>query len=198
LRECGRRVLVADEKPLIRAGNAQPNPARQRRQRRRRERAAQSVLLVETARRLKDREGVGDVERKDRDRIERSAGRDDAGRREHAPRSRRVGAKRKRNEAGADGGRRARARSSGYEICALRVARNAVGRTNANEAGRKLVEIRLADNDRARAFEPLDDERRLFGAIGEGGTGRRRRKPGCVDVVLDDKRDAIEGLALGT
>ena len=33
--------------------------------------------------------------------------------------------------------------------------------------------------------------------IGESGTGRRRGKPGDIDIVFDDKGNAIEGFALG-
>ena len=84
----------------------------------------------------------------------------------------------------------------GYEIRAQRVARNPVRGTDADEAGRELVEVRLADDDCAGAFEPFDDERGLIRAIGKGRTGRRRREPGDIDIVLDDKRDAMEGLAL--
>ncbi len=212
LREGLCRLCVVEELTLIGARNAEPDPARQGGQRRCREQASVSVLLVESAGGLIDRERVGDIAGEDRDCVERPAGRDDAGRgesakrrlqaddpverRRHAARSRRVRAKRERNEARADGCRRAGARSSGYEIGAQRVAWDPIRRTDADEAGRELVEIRFADDDRAGALEPLDDERGLVRAIGEGGTGRRRRKPGDVDIVLDDKRNPIEGPAL--
>ena len=136
-RESSRRIRVIKELALIRAGNAQPKPTRKRRKRRGRERAAVSVLFVESAGLLIDHEGVADIASENRDGVERTAGGNDARRGEsaerrlqpndsvergrHAPRSRRVGAKRKRDEAGADRGRRAGARSPG-----MRSARNAL------------------------------------------------------------------------
>ncbi len=178
------------------------------------ERAAVSVLFVERDRLAKDGEGVGDIAGEDRDGVERAAGGDDAGggesperrlqpdnaveRRRHAPRSRRVGAKRERNEARADRGRRAGARPARNEIRAQRIARNAVGRAYADEPGGELIEVGLADDDCASALEPLDDERRTAGAIGESRTGRRRRQAGDIDIVLDDERDAVERLARGS
>ena len=175
LREGGRGVLVVEELKLIRARNAEPNPARERRKSGLAERAAVGVLFVERDRLAKRHEGVGDIAGEDRDGVERAAGGDDAGggesperrlqsdnaveRRRHATRSRRVGAKRERNEARADRGRRAGARSAGNEIRAQRIARNAVGRAYAHKPGRELIEVGLADDDCAGALEPLDDER---------------------------------------
>ena len=82
----------------------------------------------------------------------------------------------------------------GMRSGAQSVARNAVGRAHADEPGRELIEIRLADDDRPGAFEPLDDERRALGIVSERRTGGGRRQPGDVDIVLDDKRDAVERL----
>ena len=128
-RERVRGGGVIEELPLIRAGNPQANPAWERGERRVGKRAAVSISLVESARRLKDCEGVGDIASENRDGVERPAGRDDAGRgksaerrfethnaikrRGHAPRSRGVGAECKRNKAGANGNGRAGAGPSG-------------------------------------------------------------------------------------
>ena len=80
LREGGCRILVVEKLKLIRAGNAEPDPARKRRKRRLAECAAVSVALVERDRLAIDKEGVADVAGEDRDGVERAAGRDDAGR----------------------------------------------------------------------------------------------------------------------
>src|ERR1700722_12340944 len=206
-------MRVVKELPLIRAGNAKPKPAREGGKGRGRKRAAVSVRFVERASLPVSHEGVGDIAGENRDGVERAAGGDHAGRREsaerrlqpddsvkrsgHTARSRRVSAKRERDEARADRRRRAGARSSGYQIRAQSVAWNPIGRTHADKACRKLVEIGLADDDRARPFESLDDERGFRGAIGEGGTSRGRRKSGDINIVFNNKRNAAEGLARG-
>ena len=77
-----------------------------------------------------------------------------------------------------------------------RIARDAIGRAHADEAGRELIEIGLADDDRAGALEPLDDEGRRLRLVGEGGTGGGGRQAGDVDIVLDDERDAEQRFAL--
>ena len=206
------RQRVVEENALVSAGDAEPQALRPGRERRGRQRAGKSVGLVVAARDLKRRERVGDVERENRDRIERAAGGNDARgrqrperrlqaddaveRRGNAPRARGVGAERERDEPRADRGRRARARSAGNEIGPQRVARNAIGRAHADEAGGELIEVGLADDDGARPLEPLDDEGRALRPIGEGGTRRGRRQAGDVDIVFDREGNALERLAL--
>ena len=69
------------------------------------------------------------------------------------------------------------------------VARHGIGRAHADEAGGELVEIGLADDERARALRSratasASRSRR----IGKVRTGRGGRQAGDVDVVLDRER----------
>ena len=67
----------------------------------------------------------------------------------HAARARGVGAERQRRNAGADRQRRAGARSAGDELGVEQIAADAVRRAHADEAGGELIEIGLAENERA-------------------------------------------------
>ena len=78
------------------------------------------------------------------------------------------------------------------------VARNAVGRAHADQAGGELVEVGLADQDRARGEQPLDYEGILLCDIRELRASRGGRMAGRVDVVLDRERDAVERQVLRT
>ena len=160
-------------------------------------------------------EGIVDGEREHRDAIERAAGRHDsrggdkaearleaddvAQPRRHAAGAGGVGAERERHEAGGDRDRRARARSAGNQRRIEQVARNAVGRAHADEAGGELVEIGLADDDGAGGFQPGDAGRVLARLVGEGRAGGGGRQSLEVDIVLHRDRHAIErevGIAL--
>ena len=77
----------------------------------------------------------------------------------HAAGAGRVGAERERHEPGGHRDRRARTRSAGDERRIERIARHAIGRAHADEAGRELIEIGLADHDRAGAPQPRDGGR---------------------------------------
>ena len=60
-------------------------------------------------------------------------------------------------------------------------------RARADKAGRELVEICLADRDRARRNEARNDRRAFLRRVGIGraaGTGRQARD---IDIVLDRK-----------
>ena len=162
------------------------------------------------------REGVVDGEREHRYAIERAAGRHEAGGGDqaearleaddvaqsgrHAARPGSIGAERERNEAGADRDRRTRARSAGNERGIEQVARRAVGRAHADQAGGELIEIGLADDDGAGPPEPRDAGRVLARVVREGRAGGGGRQSRDVDIVLDRDRHAVEreiGIALG-
>ena len=82
----------------------------------------------------------------------------------------RVGAERQRHQAGGNRDRRSRTRSARNQIGADRIDGNAVGRTDADEAGRELVEIGLADDDGAGRAQ-FCHRRRIL-------RRRYRRRPG--------------------
>ena len=75
------------------------------------------------------------------------------------------------------------------------VARHAVGRAHADQAGGELIEVGLADDDRAGLPQARDHGRVARGLVGEGRTGRRGRQALDVDVVLDRDRNAVERAA---
>jgi hypothetical protein len=147
-------------------------------------------------------------EREHRNAIERTAGRhqpgggdetearlephDVAERRRDAAGSRRVGAERERNEAGRDREPRAAARAARDQARIEQIARDAVGRTHAHQAGRELIEIALADHDGAGALEPRHCGRIHSRLVHEGRTGRGGGQALDVDVVLDRDRNAVE------
>ena len=98
---------------------------------------------------------------------------------------------------GGDRHRRAGARSAGNELGVERVARNAIRRAHADQAGGELVEIGLADNDRAGRAQPRHRGRIVRRLIGKSGTGRRRRQAGDVDIVLHRDGNAVERPPVG-
>ena len=80
------------------------------------------------------------------------------------------------------------------------VARRAVGRAHADQAGGELVEIGLADDDGAGPPEPRDAGRVLARVVREGRAGGGGRQSRDVDIVLDRDRHAVEreiGIAIG-
>ena len=101
------------------------------------------------------------------------------------------------DEPRADRGRRTRTRSAGNKIGPQRVARNAIGRAHADQAGGELIEVGLAYDDGAGPLQPLDDEGRALRPIGEGGTRRGGRQAGDIDIVFDGEGNAPQRLALG-
>ncbi len=72
------------------------------------------------------------------------------------------------------------------------VARNAVGRAHADQAGRELVEIGLADDDGAGRAQPRHRGGVAPRRVGEGRAGGGGRQAGDVDVVLHGDRHAVE------
>ena len=161
----GGRDLVAEEQALARHRHADPHARGHRSRRAERPWARIGIGGIGAGHGRERGEGIVDGEREHRDAIERAAGRHDARGgdqaearleaddvaqpRRHAARAGGVGAERERNEAGADRDRRTRARSAGNQRRIEQVARSAVGRAHADEAGGELVEIGLADDDGA-------------------------------------------------
>ena len=77
------------------------------------------------------------------------------------------------------------------------VARHRIGRAHADQAGGELVEVGLADQQRAGGEQPLHHVRVGVRRVGEGRAGGRGRQPGDVDVVLDGEGDAPQRLGHG-
>ena len=109
---------------------------------------------------------------------------DAAQRRGLADRAAGVGAERERREPGRDRGRRAAARAARHPREVVRVARRAERGVLGGAAHRELVEVGLADRDRARVAQPLARRsRRTAGASPRGSAtstwwGRRACR-GC-------------------
>ena len=176
--------------------------------------AREGIVLVLAGDHLVHGPGVVDGAGKDRDAVERAAGRHHAlGRhrshrrleaddvvqaRRHAARARRVGAERERHQAQRHGDGRARARSARHDGGIEGVPRHRIGRAHADEAGGELVEVGLADQQRAGGERALDRGGAGLGRVGEGRAGGRRRQAGGVDVVLDGEGDAPQRLGFGS
>ena len=140
----------------------------------------------------------------DRDAVERTArghdtrGTDDTVRgldadrsgktRRNAARTGGIRSERKADESARDGDRRTRTRPARNVGRIEWIGGHAVGRTRADQAGRELVEIRLAQDDGAGSFKALDDGRRARRGIGECRAARRGGQARDIDVVLDGKR----------
>ncbi len=140
--------------------------------------------------------------------VEAGAGRDDAPGREeparrlqayqsvegrrHPPRAGRVRAEREGHETEPDGDGRAGARATGDPSRVGHGGAAAVRAACPDQAGRELIHVRLANQQRPRLEECPDDRCRLGGRVGEAGAARRRREPGDVDVVLDCERNPVE------
>ena len=72
------------------------------------------------------------------------------------------------------------------------IPRHAIGRAHADQAGGELVEIGLADDERAGRAQARHRGRIVRRLIAEGRTGRRRRHAGDVDIVLHRDGNAIK------
>ena len=85
-------------------------------------------------------------------------------------------------------------RRSARHICRIEaIARHAVRTACADKAGGKLIQIGLADQQRAlRPANAAPQGAVCRRGVGVAGTASRRRQAGDVDVVLDRKRHAPE------
>ena len=113
--------------------------------------------------------------------------------RRHAAGAGRIGAERRRHQAGCDRNGGTGARSARNELSVERIAWHPIGRAHADETGRELIEVGLADDDGAGLAQARHAGRVHGGAIREGRAGRRGRQAAHVDVVLDGDRNAVEG-----
>ena len=200
--------LVAEEHPLPARGTPRRKFAGIGRERAERPVARVGIGDVRPRHRGERGPRVVDGEREHRDAVERAAGRHHASGRDHAEarlqsddvvehrrhaaRARRVGAERERHEPSGNRDRRTRARSARNETRIERIARHAIRRAHADESRGELVEIGLADDDRAGRAQPRHRGRIVRRRVGEGRARGRGRQPGDVDIVLDRERHAVE------
>jgi hypothetical protein len=166
------------------------------------------VLRIGAADHLQHRRRIRHGQREYRHAIERAAGRHDTARADQATSrlqpddviDRRrdpsgpggVGAQRKGDKAGRDRDGRTRARSAGNEGRIERVRRHPVRRACADEAGRELIEIGLADQQRTGGKQPFDGRRGSLRRVREARAGGGGRQTGDVDIVLDREGQAVE------
>ncbi len=209
----GFRLPVAEEDQLSVARHAEAQIRGERRDRAERPVARERIGLVWTRHHGERQRGVVDGQSEYRDAVERAACRHQASSRDHAEarlqpddvvEHRRhpaaaggVRAQRQRHESGTDRDRRARARAAGNEILADRISGDAIRRAHADEAGCELVEIGLADDDRAGRAQALHRGQIMRRRIREGRAGRGGRKSQRVDIVLHRDRHAVERQAGG-
>ena len=151
---------------------------------------------------------VGDVAGEHADAVERAAGREHAAgadepagrlqpddpvhRGRHPARAGGVGAQGEGDDPGGDGDGAARARPAGDQIAAEHALGSAVRGAGAVEAGGELVEVGLADDDRAGGEQPGDAGGVPVRGVGERRAGGRGGEPGDVDVVLDGAGHGVE------
>jgi len=113
-------------------------------------------------------------------------------RRRHAARAGGVGAQRERHQPEGHGDCRAGARTTRYEQRIEHVRRRPVRRAGPDETGGELVEVGLADHDRAGGAHPGHHNGVDGGHEGSTRAGHRRRHTVDVDVVLDHERHAVQ------
>ena len=107
-----------------------------------------------------------------------------------------VGPVGERHHPGRDGGRRAAAGAAGRAREVVRVARRAEDRVEGLRARAELGRVRLADHDRARRAQALDDQRVVLrDVLGEQRRAVRRPHPGRVLEVLDRDRQPVQDAA---
>ena len=208
-----RRLAVAEELELIGRGHTKREgirtpPGRLRRNSR------VGIVRVVSGGDLQHGFGVGSTFRENRNTVEGPAGGNDARSREEAEaglqadefvetggdatRSGRVRAERKAHEIArhrhGGTGRRSARNEGGVE----RILRHSIGRPHPDETGRELIEVRFPQRNCPRRDQSRDDGGVFVRIVGIVWTGRRRRDPGEVDIVLDSERDAIERQRIGS
>src|SRR5690349_24005244 len=85
---------------------------------------------------------------------------------------------------------RSRAGAAGDESWLDRVARHAVGRADADKAGRELVEVGLADDDGAGRAQPRHGRCVLFGRSEEHTSELQSRRDLVCRLLLEKKKEA--------
>ena len=166
------------------------------------------VVGIEAGGRVENLPNIGHCHGEDGDRVQRAARRHHAGgrkraerrlqpdnavqRRRHPAGARRIGAEGKGSDAARNRDRRARRGATRHDIRIERIARDRIGRAHADEAGRKLVEIGLAEADRAGFLQLCYHKRVGLGGVGKVRAGGGGRHAGDVDIVLDREGNAPE------
>ncbi|MGF6301197.1 hypothetical protein OKW42_004550 [Paraburkholderia sp. WC7.3d] len=202
--EGGRCVVVVEERERVGNRDAQWRVLQTARE----QRPGVTVVRVVEREPVEHLPGIGDVVREHRQRIERAACRHDAAladeperrlephqpveARRHASGTRGIGAERERDDARRDRNRRTGARSARHVFIARDLTHRAVRRTRADETRRELIEIGLADENRACVQQTRYRERRFARRVGEGIACGGGRQAGEVDVVLHRERHAAE------
>ena len=202
------RGAVAEEDQLAVARHAQSQLSGKRGHCSQRPVARKRIGAVGSRHRRQRGHRVVDGEREHRNAVQRPARRHQTGvgdqpearlqpddvveHRRHAARTCGVGAECERHQAGGNRDRRSRTRPARNQIGADRIDGDAVGRADADQTGRELVEIGLADDDGAGRAQFCDRRRILRGRIGESRAGRRGRQALRVDIVLHRDRHAIQ------
>ena len=204
-----RVVFVAKKGPLIRTGDAEAEgltgreaPAVGLR------RATVGVGLVEASDDAEHAGRVGGGEGEDRDRVQGPAGGHQPGGRQQAAgrlesdqvvEGRRhptgaggVGAQGKAHLTGGHRDRRTRAGTAGDIGRIEGVAAGAVGAAGAVEAGGELVQVGLAEGNRAGRDEARDHRRIGRGSVGEVRAAGGGRQAGLIDVVLHREGHAVQ------
>ena len=201
-----RGLAIAEEDALPGQRHTDARTARHRLHNADRIRSRIGIGIVGPGRHRKRRHRIVDGEREHRDAVERTARRHHAPGRDHAearfqpddvverrgdtPRSGGVGAECQRHQSRRDRHGRAGARPAGNELRIERIARHAVRRAHADQPGRELIQIGLADDDRAGMTQAAHRAGVDVGIVGEGRARRRRRQAFDVDIVLHRDRHA--------
>ena len=157
---------------------------------------------------VEEQRDVGEAPRHQADAVQRPAGGDESDRADQTARRLVAGdaVERRRDPAGScgvggdgerdltegDGEGGPRAGAPGDQVVVVHAVRDAVRTAGAVEAGGELVEVGLADQDRAGVEQADDDRRGRGGDVGVVGAGERGRPAGDVDAVLDGERDPEE------
>jgi hypothetical protein len=109
----------------------------------------------------------------------------------------RVAANAGRRHARRDGDAGAAARGARNARAVVGVARGAEARVVVGDADGEFMQVGLAEHDRARADELRRHRRVLLRPmLLQGRRAARRRHRGCVDIVLEDDRQALERAGL--
>ena len=110
----------------------------------------------------------------------------------NAPRSRCIGAERKRDQIPGDGYRRTRAGTAGNVALVEDARTGPVRGAHTHQSGGELVHVGLADEDRAGLLEPGHRGGRRHGRIAEPGASGGGRHAFHVEIIFDGKGYAIE------
>ena len=204
--EEARRLVIAEEPEIGRPRHGIGKVCAGRHRRLRHPRAGIDIRRVECRRCIEDLRGVCNRQREYRYAIKRTACRHNAcsgnettggfephdiveGSRNTA-RPRRIRAQREGYNPACHRHRRAGRRTARDIIRIEDRPRRAVRRARSDEPRRELIEIGLAKGNGARRNEALHHHCMPFGCIGKGRTGRRRRQPRHIDIVLHGKGNA--------